>query len=279
MLKTSLVFLMMAAMSVIVSGVASAESKVMINNSKTIGVGTSSNTVKINNNQLRVYNNNVNNARTVNSTSGNTISTFRVNQLNNPKINKFNSKNVSSKKNILVNKINIFKYADLFSNKRTPILTSRVQKNNIKSSSINIQRSTVNLISNKQPSPSVLKKQISNENSLGYIYSKALGSNSTNKRVAFQEISKYAWNKIDAMNVSFCESRYSRGALNHSSIERSLGLFQVNLKAHAQAIPGNTIAEKSKWLYTPANNVRFAYKLWSGYGWRPWLNCSRKLGI
>ena len=273
MLKTSLVFLMMVAMSIIVSGVASAESKVMINNSKTIGVGTSSNAVKINN-KLRVYSNNVNNARIVNSTSGNTISTFRVNQFNNFKVTKFNRKN-----NILVNQINTFKYSDILINRGTKLLTSRVQKSNIKSSGIEIKRSTSSPLNNKQSSSSVLKRSTPNENSLGYIYNKALGNDSGNKRVAFREISKYAWNKVDAMNVSFCESRYSRGALNHSSIERSLGLFQVNLQAHSQAIPGNNISEKSEWLYTPSNNVRFAYKLWRDYGWRPWLNCSRKLGI
>ena len=111
------------------------------------------------------------------------------------------------------------------------------------------------------------------------LYARAIGPDSDKKKVAFQEISKYGWNKLNAMNVAFCESGYRNGVLNHTSREQSLGLFQINLKAWQKAVPGDTFDEKATWLYTPSNNVRFAYNLWVEQGWQPWLNCRKKLGI
>lgn len=60
-----------------------------------------------------------------------------------------------------------------------------------------------------------------------------------------------------------------------SSVEHSIGLFQVNLYnqkqwIHAGRIPGNTMAEKTKWLENPFNNTLYSYWVYQTSGWSPW---------
>ena len=130
-----------------------------------------------------------------------------------------------------------------------------------------------------QPQPQLSTSNVNLSGDLGDIYNRAPAKDSDKKRIAFGEISKYGWNKLHAMSIAFCESGYRSGALNHSSIEQSLGIFQINLRAWSHKIPGNNMTEKQNWLYNPVNNVSFAYNVWREQGWRPWLNCRRKVGI
>lgn len=56
-----------------------------------------------------------------------------------------------------------------------------------------------------------------------------------------------------------------------SSVENSVGLFQINLEnknhwVHAARIPGKTIPEKELWLENPLNNTLYAYWLFSRSG-------------
>lgn len=60
-----------------------------------------------------------------------------------------------------------------------------------------------------------------------------------------------------------------------SSIEHSVGIFQINLYnkdhwVHAGRIPGETMEEKIKWLEDPYNNTLYAYWIYSTSGWNPW---------
>lgn len=63
--------------------------------------------------------------------------------------------------------------------------------------------------------------------------------------------------------------------VNHSNIEYSIGLMQINLKnktqmIHFYRVPGNTLEEKIAWLQNPYNNVLFAYWVYSTSGFHPW---------
>jgi len=105
------------------------------------------------------------------------------------------------------------------------------------------------------------------------------GLNTVQKEVALQAISQYPWNIQDAMSIAHCESRYVRTTRFVSAVEISHGLFQINLQAHWQEVPGSTLQEKKQWLYDPRNNTRFAYHLYKRYGWSPWYNCGKVHGL
>lgn len=193
------------------------------------------------------------------------------------KISTYNKKDYKNSNRILTSSVSSYTFDDFLKNNPSKIANSKINTKNTTPTRGSTATNRVPARNNISPPSQRLATNVAN--SVNSLYNKALGKDSANKRVAFSEISKYGWNVVNAMNVSFCESGYTRRALNHSSIERSLGLFQVNLRAHSRSIPGKNLAEKSEWLYTPANNVNFAYRLWSTEGWRPWLNCSRKLNI
>lgn len=60
-----------------------------------------------------------------------------------------------------------------------------------------------------------------------------------------------------------------------SSVENSIGLFQINIqsattKIHWSRIPGKTLEEKKTWLEDPYNNTLMAYWIFSKSGWFPW---------
>ena len=44
--------------------------------------------------------------------------------------------------------------------------------------------------------------------------------------------------------------------------ENSVWLFQINLEAHAEKVPGKNIAEKIAWLKVPENNIKMAMRLY-----------------
>ena len=66
---------------------------------------------------------------------------------------------------------------------------------------------------------------------------------------------------------------------NVSPREHSIGLFQINIKAHWAKIPGKTLEQKEKWLLDYKNNVSLAKIIRDMSGWTPWtayLNGSYK---
>lgn len=69
-----------------------------------------------------------------------------------------------------------------------------------------------------------------------------------------------AW--CTAYGVMLRESGGDPEATNESGIERSYGLFQVNVNAH----PDVSKAQ----LYDPEFNVRYAGGLYASQGWQPW---------
>lgn len=63
--------------------------------------------------------------------------------------------------------------------------------------------------------------------------------------------------------------------INHSSVEHSVCIFQINLynknhKIHADRIPGGTMAEKEEWLADPYNCTLYTYWVYKESGWYPW---------
>ena len=57
-----------------------------------------------------------------------------------------------------------------------------------------------------------------------------------------------------------------------------VGIFQVNLAAHWDTIPGQTRTEKILWLQNPTNNIQFAYMLFTKRGnWDDWVCYTRGL--
>ncbi len=85
--------------------------------------------------------------------------------------------------------------------------------------------------------------------------------------VAFAESGK--WDK-DTGRPFFLSS-----AVNASSIETSVGVFQINLKSavakvHYDRIPGQSLADKIEWLQNPYQNVLYAYWVYTTSGFHPW---------
>lgn len=74
-------------------------------------------------------------------------------------------------------------------------------------------------------------------------------------------ICSYSWDCGTALRVAECESGFNPRAVGGAS-ER--GIFQVH-PVHAASLG-------SRWdlMFDPAENVRFAFELWSSQGWRPW---------
>jgi hypothetical protein len=65
-----------------------------------------------------------------------------------------------------------------------------------------------------------------------------------------------------------------------SSVEHSIGLFQINLynsqkNVHADRIPGKTMGEKIQWLENPFNNTLYSYWLFTHSGFNPWTAYSK----
>lgn len=89
-----------------------------------------------------------------------------------------------------------------------------------------------------------------------------------------------------ALSVSHMECNPKNPAYpkchNKSSIEHSVGIFQINLYnakqwIHAARIPGNTMEEKIQWLENPMNNTLYAYWVYSTSGWSPWTTFTKGL--
>ena len=95
---------------------------------------------------------------------------------------------------------------------------------------------------------------------------------------AVEIIKKYDWNVQSATKIAQCESNFRYDAKNEDG-ESSHGLFQINLDAHSNKIPGNNYTEKVAWLQNREDNVKSAYALYIDAGWRPWWNCSKKLAL
>lgn len=81
------------------------------------------------------------------------------------------------------------------------------------------------------------------------------------------EIKKYDWNHTVAHNVMMAESKGNTNAVNNNprTGDYSVGCFQVNLYGNLR----NTRPSEA-WLKNAANNVAYAYQLYSASGWSPW---------
>ena len=74
-----------------------------------------------------------------------------------------------------------------------------------------------------------------------------------------------------AFRIITCESGWNTLVISRTN---DVGLWQINLAAHASKIPGGTRAEDIEWLKDWRNNTDFAYFLWLEQGWSPWV-CHR----
>lgn len=81
------------------------------------------------------------------------------------------------------------------------------------------------------------------------------------------EIKKYDWNQTVAYEVMMVESGNNHSIVNDnpSTGDYSVGCFQINLYGNLK----NTRPSEA-WLKVPANNVEYAYQMWSSQGWTPW---------
>lgn len=70
--------------------------------------------------------------------------------------------------------------------------------------------------------------------------------------------------------VAYAESSHNPYAANWVYPDASVGLFQINLYAHAWRIPGYTWSEKTAWLQNPWNNIWLAKQLYNESGWYIW---------
>ncbi len=92
-------------------------------------------------------------------------------------------------------------------------------------------------------------------------------------------------NAATAYAVAFAESGkwdketgkpyFLTNAVHASSVEVSVGVFQINLKniaakVHYDRIPGQSLEEKIEWLQNPYQNVLFAYWVYTTSGFHPW---------
>ena len=66
-----------------------------------------------------------------------------------------------------------------------------------------------------------------------------------------------------ALKIVKCESGFKTEIISKTN---DVGIFQVNLAAHWEVIPGQTRAEKILWLQNPTNNIEFAYMLFTKRG-------------
>jgi hypothetical protein len=70
--------------------------------------------------------------------------------------------------------------------------------------------------------------------------------------------------------VAWAESSMNPNAQNWVYPDASIGLFQINLNAHAGRVPGATWSEKVAWLENPYNNIGLAHQLYLESGWSIW---------
>jgi hypothetical protein len=78
--------------------------------------------------------------------------------------------------------------------------------------------------------------------------------------------------KCLAKAVALAEGYRTAGcAKNKTGLDFSIGLYQVNLYAHAKKVPGTTWDEKEVWLCVPENNINFAKTIRESWGsWKAW---------
>ena len=84
-------------------------------------------------------------------------------------------------------------------------------------------------------------------------------------------IAQYDWNADNMFKIAKCESSLRPHVINSTSVEYSVGLFQVNTFVHKQY----TIDE----LKDPVINIKAAYEIYKREGYYAWKRCSMKFGF
>lgn len=74
-----------------------------------------------------------------------------------------------------------------------------------------------------------------------------------------------------AIKVAVCESGLDANAHNfsHATRDDSWGVFQINRYGSLASRPPPSKLKNFRF------NIRYAYGMYSGSGWSPWVNCSR----
>lgn len=73
-----------------------------------------------------------------------------------------------------------------------------------------------------------------------------------------------------ALAVAMAESTMRDEKCHIDEKEYSCGLFQINLRAHYDKVPGDNFEEKAEWLSAPKNNIKIAKKIFDKSYWYPW---------
>lgn len=94
----------------------------------------------------------------------------------------------------------------------------------------------------------------------------------SDKEVIEEIIKVFGSEANKAIIVARCESRFRTGVISPTN---DAGVFQINLSAHYEQIPGETRQEKIIWLQDYKNNIGFAYQIYLKSGWKPWYMSER----
>ncbi len=84
------------------------------------------------------------------------------------------------------------------------------------------------------------------------------------------EINKYDWNFKQVIAIAKCESNFDTDVISKTG---DVGFLQINLAAHWDKIPGETMDDKVLWLQDFKNNVKIAYDIYheAGDKFNPWV--------
>ena len=74
-----------------------------------------------------------------------------------------------------------------------------------------------------------------------------------------------------AILVSEAESGMTPNRISYTGC--CYGLFQINVDAHFNRVPGSTREAKAAWLTVPENNLIIAKQIYDEQGWGPWDVC------
>jgi len=95
-------------------------------------------------------------------------------------------------------------------------------------------------------------------------------------RVLFDEVFN---EDADLMySIAKCESSLEADRVHSDYREHSVGLLQINLKAHAVKVPGETLEDKTAWLQIPENNLLVGRFIKSTQGVQnAWVSCYKQI--
>ena len=79
-------------------------------------------------------------------------------------------------------------------------------------------------------------------------------------------------------SIAKCESSLETDRVHSDYREHSVGLLQINLKAHSAKVPGETLEDKTEFLKVPKNNLLVGRFIKATQGVQnAWVSCYKKI--